>query len=119
MKERIKIFTSALAIFLTAWLMFFACATAQGQNVKRIGNKFVEQPSDTSKKKSQVYETDLLYVDKQKRAYPIFLSSNGKAFVNMVSKKTGKKYRKYLPEITKMLEKDEKSKSDSSSCTKK
>lgn len=35
--------------------------------------------------------------------HPIYLSSTGKAFIKKVSKKTGKEYKQYLPEIGKQI----------------
>jgi len=35
--------------------------------------------------------------------YPIYLSSTGKAFIKKVSKKTGKEYKQYIPEIGKQI----------------
>lgn len=43
-------------------------------------------------------------LDKEGHAYNVYLSSNGNAFINKVSKKSGRKYRKYLPEVTKMIQ---------------
>ena len=78
---------------------------AHAQNVKRQGNTFIEQVDTTQTKtlKGKVYETDYLYVERDGKAYNIFLSSNGNAFINKISKQSGRKYRKYLPEVTKMI----------------
>lgn len=102
---RIKNILVALTLFTVIYIMFFACITASAQNVKRQGNTFIEQTDTTQTKtlKGQVYETDMLYRDKNGQVYNIYLSSNGNAFINKVSKKSGRKYRKYLPEVTKQL----------------
>lgn len=71
----------------------------KAQNVVRNGNKF-EVVSDTM-------QTDLLFVDKDRKAYPIYLSGKGKAYIICKSKKTGKMYRRYLPKVTEMLNKEE------------
>ena len=101
---RIKNIIMAVVIFIAIYLMFFCCATAQGQNVVRKGNTFIEQPTDTvSRPKAK--KTDYVYVEKDGQAYPVWVSSKGKYFIIKVSKKSGKEYRKYLPELTKMLTK--------------
>lgn len=100
-KECIENIGYALAIFLTVILLALISATAQAQNVRKQGNTFIEQCDST--KKSTVYETDFVYVDKDGKAYPIYLSKTGSAFIMKVSKKSGKKYRKYLPDVTNMI----------------
>ena len=103
--DNVKNFCLGVGIFILMYLLFF-CSAVFGQNVRRQGNTFIEQQDTTkTKMKGQVYETDMLYVEKDGTAYPIFLSSNGNAFINKVSKKSGRKYREYLPEVTKQLKK--------------
>ena len=78
------------------------------QNVVRNGNVFIQ--SSTS---GDSIKTDYEYQDRDGNKYTIYLSSKGKAYVWMKSKKTGKQYKRYLPKITQMLqemEKDGKSK---------
>lgn len=87
-----------LLIMAIVWLLVTA---AEAQNVRKQGNTFIEQCDST--KKSTVYETDYVYVDKDGKAYPIYLSKTGSAFIMKVSKKSGKKYRKYLPDVTNMI----------------
>jgi len=105
MDNRVRGIMTAIAIFLCICGIFFGCVKTHAQNVKRQGNTFVEQIDTTQTKtlKGKVYETDYLYVDRNGKAYNIFLSSNGNAFINKVSEKSGRKYRKYLPEVTKMI----------------
>lgn len=67
-------------------------------NVKLEGNIFVEQTI-----KSTDTKTNLSYKDKKGNEYPIYLSKRGKAYIIRVSKKTGKEYKQYLPEVTKQL----------------
>ena len=67
-------------------------------NVKLEGNIFVEQTI-----KSTDTKTNLSYKDKKGTVYPIYLSKRGKAYIIRVSKKTGKEYKQYLPEVTKQL----------------
>ena len=91
----------ALGIFLTIVLLALCSAMCKAQNVKRQGNTFIEQCDST--KKSTIYETNYLYTDKDGKVYPIYLSKTYSAFIIKVSKKSGKKYRKYLPDVTNMI----------------
>ena len=72
----------------------------QAQNVVRKGNEFVQVSVSDSVKKTQY-----TYKSKDGVVYPIFLSPKGKAFIVCTSKKTGKQYRRYLPNVTKELKK--------------
>lgn len=67
-------------------------------NVKLEGSIFVEQTVELKDTK-----TNLSYKDKKGNIYPIYLSKRGKAYIIRVSKKTGKEYKQYLPEVTKQL----------------
>lgn len=72
----------------------------KAQNVVRNGKTFTEQ-SDSAKSKGT--KTDYLYTDKNGVTDTIYLSKNGNAFIWKVSKKTGKRYPKYLPKVTEQL----------------
>ena len=73
------------------------------QNVVRNGNTF-EQVS--KKKTKETYKaTPYTYVASDGIKYPIYISEKGKYFILPTSKKTGKQYRRYLPEVTKQLSK--------------
>lgn len=91
-----KKFIYALGLVL---LLGYTCLHVQAQNVTRNGNTFTQQ----SKQKAEPTKTKYVYVDKDGVKYPIYLSSKGKAFIIKISKKTGKEYRQYLPEITKQI----------------
>lgn len=92
-------FFMTLMIMLT--LMFALSLSAHSQNVVREGRTFTAIQNDSTN--SGKYEkTEYTYRDKTGE-YPIYLSSRGSAFIFKVSKKTGKEYRKYLPEVTKQL----------------
>lgn len=96
-----------LIIALLMVCLAIICSTSSSaQNVKRQGNTFIEQVDSAQTKtlKGKVYETDYIYIDRQGHAYTIYLSSNGNAFINKVSEKSGRKYRKYLPQVTKMIQ---------------
>lgn len=84
-------------IVLTLW--FLAVSNGKAQNVVRNGNVFYEQKTITK----EPQKTGYIFHDKKGDKYPIYLSSNGKAFIIKTSQKTGKQYRKYLPEITEKL----------------
>lgn len=93
--------TSRIIALIVLMLGFLAITNGlKAQNVVRNGNKFEVVSKDTM-------QTDLLFVDKNGKAYPIYLSSKGKAYIICKSKKTGKLYRRYLPKITQMLDKEE------------
>lgn len=88
-------------IVLVAWFLgAFIGATAQ--NVILKGNVF-----EQVEKKDSV-KTSFVYKDKSGISYPIFLSSKGKAYIICKSKKTGRKYKRYLPKVTEQLKKERK-----------
>jgi len=71
------------------------------QSVVRNGNTF---KSVTIKKESgKETPTEYKYVDSKGEVYIVMLSSTGKAFIWRTSKKTGKAYKQYLPEIGKQI----------------
>ena len=74
---------------------------SNAQSVTRQGNSFTQ----VSNKKSAGKEikTQYTYTDSKGVVYPVWLSSTGKAFIKKVSKKTGKEYRQYVPEIGKQI----------------
>ena len=80
----------------------FVFALSTHAQVIRKGNQFIEQKSDSSK--SGATKTEFTYTDSKGAVDTIYLSKNGSAFVYRISKKTGKQYRKYLPEVTKQLQ---------------
>lgn len=103
--NRIDSIIAAMFIACFIWFCLFCCASVEvhGQNVQRKGKTFIEQKDTVQKPKAQ--ETDYVFVDKDGQAYPIWVSSKGRYFIVKVSKKTGKEYRKYLPQITEILAK--------------
>lgn len=70
----------------------------QAQNVVLQKKVFVQSSTSGDSTK-----TDYEYQDRDGVKYTIYLSSKGKAYVWMKSKKTGKLYKRYLPKITEML----------------
>lgn len=76
-------------------------ASASGviqSHVVKNGNVFVQQSTFKDSTK-----TDYEYQDKDGVKHIVYLSSKGKAYIYVYSKKTGKGYRRYLPKITAML----------------
>ena len=101
--NRIDSIIAAIFIACFIWFCLFCCDKAQAQNVQLIGKTFVEQKTDTVSR-PQAKKTDYVFIDKSDGGvYPIWISSKGKCFIIKVSKKTGNEYRKYLPEVTKIL----------------
>lgn len=92
-----------LIAFIVLMLGFIMLLTQElkAQNVVRKGNNFIEQ--NDSSNRDGATKTDYVYTDKNGVNDTIYLSKNGNAFIYKTSKSTGKKYRKYLPEITKQL----------------
>lgn len=88
---------------LTAFAVSFGCTMVRGQSVVRNGNTFTQ----TSKKKAKeaFMTTPYTYVAADGTKYPIYISGQGRYFIIRKSKKTGKEYRQYLPEIQKQLSK--------------
>ena len=71
------------------------------QSVNRQGNNFTQVTNKKSASKET--KTQYTYKDSKGVVYPVYLSSTGKAFIKKVSKKTGKEYKQYLPEIGKQI----------------
>lgn len=85
---------------LVLWFLALSLST-KAQNVIRKGNTFVD--TRVPSQKGEAKKTGYTYTDPKGVVDTIYISKSGKAFVWKTSKKTGKKYRKYLPEITKQL----------------
>ena len=69
---------------------------AQAQ-VTRQGNTFVQVSTKSGKSSAQ--QTKYTYEVGGKK-YPIFITKNGRCFINKVSSKSGKEYKYYLDEET-------------------
>lgn len=96
---------AAIALVL---MVFFYTPRTRAQNVVRKGNVFIQV--DNKNKKDSI-DTGMYYQDASGNKYPIFLSTKRKAYCWLKSKKTGKLYRRYLPNITIMLKEMENGKS--------
>lgn len=98
----------AIVYVVFAFILIFLGACLQecrAQNVTLKGNTFVQQPSEKKLKKDSVTLTPYFYETSDGTKYPIYRSYSGKYFIWRISSKTGKKYRMYLPEVTKKLSK--------------
>lgn len=88
-------------LFIAAIMLLSWNVGVQAQSVQKQGNNFTQ----VSNKKSAGKEikTQYTYTDNKGVKYPVYLSSAGKAFIYKVSKKTGKKYKQYLPDVGKQI----------------
>lgn len=84
-----KKFILSLALILGASL------TTMSADVTRNGNEFVAQASTS--KAGKATETKYTYRDTDGKSYTIWLSVNGRAYINRTSK-AGNEYKKYLGE---------------------
>ncbi len=89
-------------LFILCALLLSIGAGAQTQ-LKRQGNVFVEMKDTTFHNDGT--KTQFTYKAQDGKTYPIYLSKNGKAYIVRVSKKSGKQYKQYLPEVTKQIAK--------------
>ena len=91
-------------IILAAIMLLSLNVGVQAQSVVKSGNTFT-QVSNNKGGKSGGKETKTQYTfkDSKDAVYPVYLSSTGKAFIKKVSKKTGKEYKQYMPEIGKQI----------------
>ena len=90
-------------IILAAIMLFSLNVGVQAQKVTREGSNFTQVSNPKAKSASKETKTSFTYTDNKGIVYPVFLSSTGKAFIKKVSKKTGKEYRMYVPEIGKQI----------------
>ena len=86
-------------------MMLSISLTIQAQNVERKGNTFT-QVSNKKVEEAKETKTEYIYIDSKGIQYPVYLSAKGKAFIKKISRKTGKEYPKYLPEIGKQINPD-------------
>lgn len=76
-------------------LFMVICASAQ---VTLNGNTFI-------KEKNKDIKTEYFYQEDSVK-YQVYKSSKGKYFIWKISKKSGKKYKKYIPEINTYINKN-------------
>lgn len=84
--------------FFIAAIMLLALgvnnSSIYAQSVERNGKTFTQV---TTSKKSKPTKTEYTWKDSKGVEYPIYISKSGACFVFRTSKKTGKKYKQYLP----------------------
>lgn len=92
-------------LFIMVALACMVGATSFAQGVQRQGNTFVqvEKPKSDKVTLKNDKKTEYTYKAKDGNVYPIYLSKNGKAFIIRISKKTGREYKQYLPEVTEQI----------------
>ena len=95
-KEWLWCIIAGVALFA---MLFFNTPTTRAQQVVKQGTQFVQQ----SKKSAESVKTQYTYKAADGKVYPIYKSAKGKCYIIRVSKKTGKEYKQYLPEVTKQL----------------
>ena len=83
-------------------LMLMISLRMAAQDIKREGNAFI-QVIKSGVRESKETKTVYTYTDNKGNVYPVYLSSTGKAFIKKVSKKTGREYKCYLPEVGKSI----------------
>ena len=90
-------------VFLCIFMMLaLGINNSSAQSVKKEGNNFTQVVTAKSRGGKEV-KTKYTYTDSKGDIYPIYLSGSGKAFIRKISKKTGKEYKQYMPEIGKQI----------------
>ena len=93
-----SIIVRTLTVFTIVMSLCFS-AVAFGQEIVQNGQQFEKAPKAKNKSdNAKDVMTSFTYKDKT-GVYPVWLSKTGKAYIKKISKKTGKEYRQYLPEI--------------------
>ena len=88
-----------MRIFITLIIgIFCTFTTVSAQNYTQKGTTFIENTSNSVSKRSKSIETKYTWQDTEGKSHKIYLSKNGRAFVKVMSKKTGIEYNKYLDE---------------------
>lgn len=90
-------------IILCISMMLALSMATSAQSVTRQGNTFTQVSNPKSQSSTKETKTQYTYKDSKGTSYPIYLSSTGKAFIKKVSKKTGREYKQYVPEIGKQI----------------
>ena len=89
-----------IGMFIAMTLMYMVAIAAHAQNVVQEGKTFIEQKSASNGAGDT--KTEYLYQSKNGEVDTVYLSRTGKAFVWRLSKK-GNYYKKYLPEIGRVI----------------
>jgi hypothetical protein len=88
-------------LLIAAIMLFSLSLGVQAQSVERKGNNFTQVSN--KKPSGKETKTQYTYTDSKGVVYPVYLSSTGKAFIKKASKKSGKEYRQYIPEVGKQI----------------
>ena len=88
-------------LFIAAIMLLSLNMGIQAQSVQRQGNTFTQVSNKKSASKET--KTQFTYKDSKGVEYPVYLSSTGKAYIKKISKKTGKEYKQYIPEVGKQI----------------
>lgn len=108
--KHMKYIKSRVLAWIVLLLGLIAYSQGFAQNVVLKGKTFIQESP-----KQDSIKTDYEYQDRDGNKHVIYLSPKGKAYYWAVSKKTGKRYKRYLPKITEMLKEaavNEKAKGD-------
>ena len=87
-------------IICISMMLAFSLVT-NAQSVQRQGNTFTQV--NNKKPAGKETKTQYTYKDSKGVEYPVYLSSTGKAYIKKISKKTGKEYKQYIPEVGKQI----------------
>ena len=77
-------------------LLAVMCCQLHAQDFTRKGDVFEQTASKRSS--ASATKTRFTWKDSKGESYPIFVTKTGSCFVNKVSQKSGKEYKKYLGE---------------------
>lgn len=81
-------------------MVLLGASPVHAQQVQQKGNNFTQV---SKPKQGKETKTPYTYTDSEGVTYPVYLSSKGKAYIKKKSKKTGKEYKQYLPEVGKKI----------------
>lgn len=90
-------------LIIAAIMLFSLSAGIQAQSVVKSGNTFTQVSNKDGKSGGKETKTQYIYKDSKGNEFPIYLSASGKAFIKKVSKKTGREYKQYIPEVGKQI----------------
>lgn len=90
-------------IIIAAIMLLSLNVGVHAQSVVKSGNTFTQVSNKGGKSGGKETKTQYTYKDSKGNVYPVYLSASGKAFIKKVSKKTGKEYKQYMPEIGKQI----------------
>jgi hypothetical protein len=102
MKKFILLAIMAFTLALPSMSQEVAKSKSDTATVIREGNVFRANKVSNGRQSKET-KTNYEYEDSKGETHPIYLSSTGKAFIKVISKKTGKEYRRYLPEVGKQI----------------